>query len=892
MVLALPCLSSASQLVLHVAANGNDAWSGILAEPTGNNGPLATLQGARDAIRRLKTADGLPAGGIEVRVQGGTYPMTATLEFSAEDSGTAQAPIVYRAAAGELVRLTGGAVVTNFIPVTDPSILERLEETVRGQVYQADLKALGVTDFGEVTGSGKRLELFYDDRPMTVSRWPNDGFTVIVEPLGETTERFRAGAVHMEGRFIYESDRPERWLLEDDLWLHGYWFHDWYDERKKVASIDTEERSITLEPPEHLYGYRRGGWYYAFNALSEIDRPGEWYLQRDTGVLYFYPPDTIDQSLAVVSLAPTLVTMNNVSHVTLRGFTLEAGRDNGIVISGGASNRIIACTLRNLGSGAVTVGGGTDHGVVGCDVTETGGSGITLAGGDRKSLTPAGHFAINNHIHHYARWHRVYNPGLRLSGVGNRAAHNLIHDAPHMAMGLGGNDHVIEFNEIHSVCYESNDAGAIYSGRNWTMRGNVIRHNYMHDVSGFGGRGAVGVYLDDMFSSADIIGNVFYNVHMAAFVGGGRHCSITDNIFVDCTPAVHVDARALGWANYHANEWLEEVETKGTISEIAYDKPPYSERYPKLARILEGEPRAPEGTLVARNVSVGGRWDGITPDARPYVTLKDNLVGADPHFIDAENQNFQLRTDSPAFEIGFERIPISRIGLIDDDTRASWPVHHTVRPVERQARPRADGSAPTVLPIARTTAVIAVDGRITEAEWGDASSSIAIEQDQRGGKTQHASRAWIVHDGVNLLIASSNPVNPDSVIHAGNVWGVDEAVEIAVCNTDAGSAAPILILRGFVSGYFESSDEANAPTRETERAAEGVEYAARLVNPSLWTAEWRVPLASLGIDPATDTRVAFNLTVRKTADGLWQMWRGTGGPTWDVFEAGFIELVK
>ena len=64
------------------------------------------------------------------------------------------------------------------------------------------------------------------------------------------------------------------------------------------------------------------------------------------------------------------------------------------------------------------------------------------------------------------------------------------------------------------------------------------------------------------------------------------------------------------------------------------------------------------------------------------------------------------------------------------------------------------------------------------------------------------------------------------------------------------------------------------------------------MNPSLWTAEWRVPLASLGIDPATDTRLAFNLTVRKTADSLWQMWRGTGGPTWDVFEAGFIELVK
>jgi hypothetical protein len=897
MALALPCLSGETdRAILHVATTGNDAWSGTGAEPADDDGPLATLQGARDAIRKLKAEAGLPPGGIEVLVHGGTYTMSATLELSAKDSGTAEAPIVYRAAPGQQVRLTGGSVVDNFAPVADPAVLERLEESARGQVYQADLKALGITDFGEVTGGGKRLELFFNDRPMTVSRWPNEGFTIVVEPLGDATPRGRAGPVHQEGRFIYEGDRPERWVDEDDVWLHGYWFHDWSDERMRVAAIDTEERSITLAPPQHLYGYRRGGWYYAFNALSEVDEPGEWYLQRDTGMLYFYPPESVDTGHAVVSRTPTLLTMDDVSHVTVRGFIFEAARGNGIIINGGTSNRIIGCTLRNLGSGAVMVGGGADHGVIGCDITQTGGPGINLTGGDRKSLTPAGHFAVNNHIHHYARWHRVYQPGIRLSGVGNRAAHNLIHNAPHMAMGLGGNDHVIEFNEIHSVCYESNDAGAIYSGRNWTMRGNVIRHNYMHDVSGFGARGAVGVYLDDMFSSADIIGNVFYKVHRAAFIGGGRHCTVANNIFVDCTPALHVDARALGWAHYHADQWLEEAESEGTISKIAYDKPPYSERYPKLARILEDEPKAPEGTLVARNISFGGRWDGITADARPYVHLEDNLIDVDPHFIDMESGNFQLRTDSPAFDRGFERIPISRIGLIDDDTRASWPVHHTVRPVQRESRPRAYGTTPTVLKITRTKADVIVDGEVNETEWGDDSRAIVIEQGLRGGKTEHPTRVWLAHDGTHLLVAAVNPVNPDSVMKTGDVWGVDEAVEIAVCNTGAGVDAPILVLRGFVSGFFQSSEEANAPAEDARRAAQGVEYATRVVGPAQWQAEWRIPFTSLGIDPASDsmsaeTRLAFNFTVRKTADRLWQMWRGTGGSTWDVYEAGFIELV-
>ena len=122
---------------------------------------------------------------------------------------------------------------------------------------------------------------------------------------------------------------------------------------------------------------------------------------------------------------------------------------------------------------------------------------IALSGGDRITLAPAGLAAENNHIHHYSRWNRICRPAVSLDGVGNRVAHNLIDNAPHQAISFGGNDHLIELNEIHSVCYESNDAGAIYSGRNWTMRGTVIRHNYFHHINGFEGRGCVGVYLDD-----------------------------------------------------------------------------------------------------------------------------------------------------------------------------------------------------------------------------------------------------------------------------------------------------------------------------------------------------------------------------------------------------------
>jgi len=663
-----------NQSAYYVAANGNDAWSGKLPAPNdaGTDGPFATLDRARDELRKLKSAGTLPAGGVRVVVRGGAYALRKPFELTAEDSGTPETPISYSAFPGEEVRLAGGKVVKEFKPVTDPAILQRLDESARPHVVQADLKALGIADFGSPEGGG--LEVFFQDKPMTLARWPNEGFVQIVETVGGDAVDVRGTKGDRIGKWVYDGDRPKRWQQEKDIWVHGYWFWDWSDQRHKVKSIDTEKRIIEVEPPYHGYGYRKGQWYYAFNLLAEIDSPGEWYVDRATGILYFWPPAPIDSGQVVVSVLPTLAAMKDASHVTLRGLTMEAARGTAITMSGGTQNSIVGCVLRNLGGGAVTISGGAEHSVIGCDMYQMGGGGISLEGGDRKTLTPAGHAADNNHIHHYGRWYRMYHAGIAITGVGQRVSHNLIHDAPHIGVVFGGNEHVIEFNEIYRVCEESNDAGAIYAGRDWTMRGNVIRHNYLHDISGFKGRGCVGVYLDDMFASAAIFGNVFYKVTMAAFLGGGRDCTIENNIFVDCNPAIHVDARALGWAHDHADGWIKEAQEKGTLLGIAYKQPPYSERYPQLIKLLDDEPKAPKGNLIARNICSGGKWDDVEDKARPYLTFQDNLLNEDPHFVDPAKLDFRLKEDSPAFKLGFKPIPIEQIGLYQDKRRASWPV--------------------------------------------------------------------------------------------------------------------------------------------------------------------------------------------------------------------------
>ncbi len=681
----------ASLITLHaaeifVSPDGNDANPGTKAKP------FATLERARDAARQSKARN--PKSKIEVVLRGGTYELSRPFALTAEDSGSAKAPIVYRALKGEQVRISGGKTVTGWKPVTDAAMLNRLDPAARGQVMQADLRSLGVTDYGQMgggfsLGGGPGLELFFKDQPMTLARYPNDGFIKITNVLGQTVRDVRGTKGCNEGVFSYDGDRPQRWVGDKNAWVLGYWFWDWAEGRHRIEAIDAEKKVITLAKPYHSYGYRKGQWFYGFNLFCEIDQPGEWYLDRDAGTLYFWPPAAIEKSRATVSVISNLVTMTSASHVTLRGLTFEAARNDAIIMKGCTNSLIAGCTIRNVGSWAVRVGDGQNSGVVGCDIYATGDGGIGISGGNMKTLAPAGLYAENNHVHHWSRWNRMYRPAIMVTGVGNRAAHNLLENSPHTAIGFGGNDHVIEFNEIHSVCYESNDAGAIYSGRNWTMRGTVIRHNYLHHINGFEGRGCVGVYLDDMYCGTTIASNLVYKVTRAAFIGGGHDNTIENNIFVDCKPAVHVDARGMGWAHAMPEGLIKEGREKGTLNGIRFAEPPYSTRYPKLIGILDNDPASPTGSLVARNVCWGGKWDGMEKKAKPFVTLQDNLIDADPRFVNAAKLNFQLRNDSPAFKLGFKRFPIEKIGLYRSADRASWPVKHSVRPmVEPPTKPQ------------------------------------------------------------------------------------------------------------------------------------------------------------------------------------------------------------
>jgi hypothetical protein len=674
--------TSTNRLFFYVATNGNDNWTGAAPQPTGSDGPFATLERARDVLRFYTQNGFLPPGGAVVEIRGGAYPLARSFDLTSSDTGTPQSPIVWRARQNEEVRIVGGRVLGGFARVTDSVVLARLDPTARGKVWQTDLRAQGVTNFAPPQAgtswaqSDPGLEFFFQDKPMTLARWPNEGYVKIVKALGPTPVNVRGTVGTVEGIFSCAGDRPTRWTGEVDIMLHGFWFWDWADQRHKVLSIDTVSNIITVATPYHTYGYRDGQWFYAYNLLPEIDQPGEWYLDRQSGMLYFWPPAPIDQGRAMVSLIPNLVTVTNASHITLQGFIFEGSQNTGLSISGGASNCVKACTVRNIGKTGVRVVNSPGSGVTGCDIYFTGDGGVTLSGGDRPTLTPAGLYADHNHIHHYARWNPVYKPGISLSGVGHRAAHNLVHDAPHEGIAFGGNDHLIEFNEFHTVVNESNDAGVIYAGRTWTARGHVIRYNYFHHIYGLERRGCNGVYLDDQFSSARVYGNVFFEVPTAVLLGGGRDNFVENNVFIQCQTAISLDARGLGWASNGFGGLSNELVS------LPYQNPPWSVCYPELTNILNEDPMAPRGNVFARNLSWAGGWTRIETLAQPGVTLSNNLVNIDPRCVDTNRWNFQLQDDSPAFALGFERLPLDLIGPQTNVEHAPWPPSVTlVRPL-------------------------------------------------------------------------------------------------------------------------------------------------------------------------------------------------------------------
>ncbi len=690
-----PLLTNAD---LFVSPSGSDDNDGSFEHP------LATVEKARDLVRAM---DKTGKTGVTVALLAGEYRVP-TLSFTAEDGGTAECPVTYAAYGNGEVILNGGVTLPPeaFLPVTDENTLSRFPEEAREHVVCADLFGLGVTkeDYGKLYAIGSyntaykytgdytgdlACELFFNDTRCTLARWPDSGewlYTGKVIRTGEGRES-NGNATRNDNwenltdptPDIYEvsadlAARIESWATLDDVWMFGYWKYDWADASTLIESYDPATKQLTPKFVS-LYGTKTGAPYYFYNVLEELDSPGEWYLDRENGRLYLYPPEELSAAAVDLSLSTApVIKAEDADWLTFDGLTIKGTRGNGVEITGD-HNTVKHCLIKNVAGSALLLKG---YGNLAAEneITHTGKGGISLSGGDRETLTPGNNIADNNLIHDWSEVYLTYQPAVSLGGVGNVCSHNEIYNSPHEAVTYSGNNHLIEYNVIHDVCLLSDDAGAIYSGRSWVMYGNVICYNAVFNV-GRDGHEPTGIYMDDALSGQTIYGNLVVNApDVGISLCGGRDHDVRNNIVIitNQEPFTY-DQRArdvaLAGKDYDDGMWNE-------LKNSPWQTPIWQKAFPQMTRFTDDFSRIddadfvpnPAYSVVSGNVTVcfAGDLGSFSEGARSYSDISGNacfrLKQMKDIFTDYENGDYSLREDSLVFaELpDFEPLPIGEMG--------------------------------------------------------------------------------------------------------------------------------------------------------------------------------------------------------------------------------------
>lgn len=562
---------------LYLSPEGQDTNKGTFESP------LRTLQAAKDRLDVLTSKNTLSA---TLYLRGGVYPMDSAIVFANYNA------LTIKAYGDEEPILDGGKKISNWRLLSDSVMLARLDKKLQGKIYVADVKDAGVIDFGDPTKVGCRPDLYCDDSLQILARWPNEGFAISGRAKGKTPvkENYLKRPGFKEGIFEYTDPYIDRWLQEKDPRLSGYWFWDWSDGYQMIDEIDTSTRTITLKEPYHHFGYRDNLRFYGLNIFCEMDVPQEWYLDRETGLLYWFPPEGIDLAGSNVVLStlnsPYMIELRDCTNVSIEGLTLLQGRGSGILIEGGEDNKIESCRIQRFGRDGVNVIGGFNNTVSGCYISDLGYSGIKISGGDRKTLTPSGHVVDNNIVERFSQFKKTYEPAVLMDGCGIRVAHNRFSNSTSSAIRLEGNDHLLEYNQIDHVVNESDDQGGLDSYYNPSYRGNIIRYNHWSDIRGGTYHGSAGVRLDDMISGMQIYGNLFERCGILKFgavqINGGKDNVVQNNIFFDC-PAI------VSFIIWPKEKWMEHLHSdaiqKKLYEDVNINDSVYLKKYPELKNL-------------------------------------------------------------------------------------------------------------------------------------------------------------------------------------------------------------------------------------------------------------------------------------------------------------------
>ncbi len=667
---------------LYVSPNGLDTNCGS------KDMPLATVKGAVSAVREL-IKDGLTAP-VTVNFTEGEYKAD-NIELTAEDSGTKECPVTYKAL-GDVTFSNGIAIGGKDFAIAED---ERISADARGKVYCFDLKKFGMSvnqsgrfaikndmlDIPDCMGDdrGNDMDIFWDDKRLFVAKYPNEGFRPVVEVLepdnGDDVREHMAKD-HLNKVILIEDEIMEHikgWSDPASVWMYGYFKFDWASAAAPVSAISPADNKVFMTGVAG-YGIAKDGTYYFYNALEEVDMPGEYFIDKKTLMLYVYPYTAPEAASITISLSQNpIIKINGASNIAFEGITFTGTFGNALEIRGN-NNTFSDCTVKNIhGWAARVLGDGNKF--YGCEITRTGKGGISITSGDRVTLTHGNNIVENCYIHDWAELYPTYNPGIELTGCGNIATHNELARNAHMAIYYDGNEHLIEYNYLHEVVQLSHDMGAIYGGRDWAGYGNVIRYNIIENA-GNDKFFPCGIYWDDCQSGQRAYGNILMNATGKAFlIGGGRDNVVENNMMLMTEYPVLYDERARdgilegGW--YHGadkpngNNWPifrctpvhnDAWKEKYPMADRAHDD---YEKYDDPDCIIN-----PARAVIRNNIAVYPNDYGwfVAKSVERFGSVANNLLlhSLDECFENAKK--YELKPEIKAALPEFKEIPVEEIG--------------------------------------------------------------------------------------------------------------------------------------------------------------------------------------------------------------------------------------
>ncbi|MGJ8723459.1 MAG: right-handed parallel beta-helix repeat-containing protein [Roseibacillus sp.] len=720
-------LFSASSLLaaphsLHVSPTGDDTAQGS------KEAPFASLERARDELRKLKSLSKESTSGFVVWIHGGVHERTQPFLLSTEDSGVEGTPISYRSLAGQSATLSSDKRIPfeAWKPLS-PQANKRVHPHINSNsLYELDYDAFKIQNGEQLAkakdsaGAPESFILFANGKRQGLSQWPNldekitesndPGWTTPNGTRDNLSFHFGSGGQPSNEDELNELDsdgtqRSARWQARlnsgHELWLRGHWRTPWAPRLSLVTAINTEEKWIQLAsvPPGGMGSkytqtftahdgkeYRTGSGeerYYALNMLEEIDQPGEYAIDFKDRRVYYYPPaDLKTLEVTIADLATPLIEAQDADFIQFDQLTFRGGLGSGLVFKNCHHLTIRGCLIDGIGKDGIVIDGGTHHVIQSNDLREIGHSGLTINNvGNRKTLLPGRSLITNNHITKTGRLH-LDSSGMRTNNViGITISHNLIHHTPSRAYEhRNDNDIIFEYNEIHNCALKTSDTGATYGYGRWSTYGNIFRYNFIHH-----NRRANGFYCDDGDSGDFHYYNIIHQCIDALKFGGG-HDNIAENNLLIQNTQQRIDDRGIS-RNYRLGTKYE----KDLRGFKPFEEPwlSYGLRLKKehqlstqlWSDVLDPEwlPEHPNGSRFVNNVTVeSANW------AQPRhgkVKVEGNVEAGPVNTVGFYNYpQMDLRTDNKTILSKFPLLNqvFPKVGLQKDPYRTEIPSRESV----------------------------------------------------------------------------------------------------------------------------------------------------------------------------------------------------------------------